>query len=337
MGKSRWRRKGTPNVEMPEWAKEPIYMEAAYNQGCRQPMEEIIERALLRIMFSAVRWEGLTPIESQFIERSLITTGRVLAVKGRPEYSFTNDSVFFGRFSNNEALYDFYGQPYKATAIGLNGLEIEANYDSYVIGYDTTAVSVIAPIVPPRFYLAREMAHRIYDAYAAWQVARETSKSAMIITTPNDQLAKTVKEILTSVTENAPYVVLTNGPQAMGDQIEIQYRNHTELVKVHYDNYINTWGMALDIMGFANAAPNKHERMIVGEMELDQSIANYVSGDWMSAREAFGEQVSKKLGKTIRPINRSKEVREEAMSNVQQMGNSGGDAISPVDKETGRK
>lgn len=276
----------------------PEYLAAAYRvlPYPRNGMYNIIYNTLLRIMFAAVRWEGLTPIESSFIERELIMTGRVLAVK-------TNGGVMFGRFSADSGDCDFYGQPYSVTAVGLNGMSFSAGAGNYVIGYDSNATTMITQMVPPRYPLCDELACRIYNAYAAWIVAMETSKAATILVTPDDATTRTVKRVIQAVTENDPYVVLTNESNVQMSDLQVLFRNHTEHVKVLYDNYINTWGMALDLMGLPNAAPNKHERMIVGEMELDQSLARYVSGDWMSARENFAKEVGRLLGMEIKPVN----------------------------------
>lgn len=272
-------------------------------------MWKIINNTLQRIMFASVKWEGLTPIESSMIERELIMTGRILAVR-------YNDAVFYGRFSDNSGDCDFYGQPYSVTCSGLNGMNFPATAGNFVIGYDTTCINMLTPMVPPRYHLCKDLADRIYNAYAAWIVAMETSKSATILTTPDDKTTRTVKQVIQRVTENDPYIVLTNESDIKVSDIQVLFRNHTEHVKVLYDNYINTWGMALDVMGMSNAAPNKHERMIVGEMELDQSLAKYVSGDWMQARENFSNEVNRLLGQNIHPVNYLAEQLKEARENV---------------------
>lgn len=290
----------------------PEYLNAAFRvlAPARVGMWEIIYSTLMRVMFAAVRWEGLTPVESAVIERELIMSGRVLAVRGK-------GGVYFGRYSSNDPACDFYGQPYAVTCVGYNGTSISAKAGSFVIGYDTNATSRIAAMIPPRYGLCAKLADRIYNAYAAWIVAMETSKAATIITTPDDNTTRTVKQVITRVTENDPYIVLTNESNIAMSDMQVLFRNHTDHVKVLYDNYINTWGMALDIMGMPNAAPNKHERMIVGEMELDQSLARYVSGDWMSARENFAKEVKRLLGEDIRPVNYLAEQIKEARDNGQ--------------------
>lgn len=326
-------------MDMPPEEKQAAYLDAAFTPDFEPwvpPFQQTIRQALLRLLFSAVRWEGVDDVTSRFIERTLLMTGRILAVKSRLDFGKrTPAGVYFGKYNCDSDLFDFYGQPLKVYATGVNGTAIYADYDNYVIGYDTCATSNIGCLALPRFGMIDAMAKRIYDSYAAWQVSRETSKAAMILTVNDDRQEKLVKEALENVSENKPYIIIQNGGAAsasLAAPVEVNFRNNIDLVKLHYDNYVNTWGACLDVMGFPNAAPNKHERMIVGEMELDQSLSRYVGGDWMKARELFAEQVKKKLGLSITPVFATEEIGEEARANVP---GTDGNAVSDLGGKTG--
>lgn len=316
------------------------YLGAQYTAcDCRhRPMYGVIKNSIKRIIFSNFAWEGLTPIESRFIERSLIMYGRVAAVKSKFDIeNRTPDGVYFGKINIYTDKFDFYGQPYGEIGItGLNGIEIKSK--DYAIGYDTTACNTLSAEIPPIYTVIDKLTQVVYEAYSAWVVARETSKSSTIITTNNHRSAKIIRTILNAISENNPYIVLENDP-AM-ENITTDFRNNTEHVKVFYDNYINSWGMVLDILGCENAAPNKHERMIVGEMELNQSFSKYISADRMQAREMFADLVKEKCGKTITPYNYLHEIIHQAeMEDLanEMDGNANTDNISSMEGTAGDK
>lgn len=309
-----FRPRGTPVITGGPPAAEALY--AGNQWRVYQNMSGTFEQfrvALQRIVFSKFKWEGVSPAVSRAIEKMLIMNGRVCAVKRTAaiQEGILPD-IYFGRLSiADDQLYDFYGYPRSITCIGLNGKVIPSMEDQFAIGFDTTAVSVISPMIPPIYSIIDELACKIYNAYDAWQVACETSKAAMIIGAEDDKGVKTITKVLEQVSQNHPYVVVKQPPQMQN--LNVYYRNNTDHVKTFYDNYVNAVGAVMDLLGQPNGAPNKHERMIVGEMELDQSFSRYVAADRMYAREMFAEQVKDRCGVDIKPVDNLDEALKEAM------------------------
>ena len=103
-----------PQQEMyAEYIKGEAYSQAWECCGKDAPVLKAFETALIRILFSNFRYDGLTPAESNMIERNLIMSGRICAVRSNLSVADqTEDGIFFGRISQNEnTLYDFYGYP----------------------------------------------------------------------------------------------------------------------------------------------------------------------------------------------------------------------------------
>ena len=85
--------------------------------------------------------------------------------------------------------------------------------------------------------------------------------------------------------------------------VSADFRTSAENVKTFYDNYVNTWGSLLDMLGAPNSAPNKHERLLTNELEMNQSLARYISGDRLKARRDFISEVNEKFGTNYRVNN----------------------------------
>lgn len=326
-----FRKKGTPTITGGPPAADAMYMGAQYHiSDMMRPGSAYwhFRNAIQRMIFSNFKWEGCTPEESQFIERELIMKGRIAAVKTTTSIeNKVTAGVYFGIPSIAEdTLYDFYGQPKDIGCVGLNGAIALSYNGSWALGYDTTCTTQLSPMIPPIYQMFDKVAENIYNAFSAWRVACETSKSAMIIGTDDDKGVQMITKALKRVTENDPYVVLKQPP--MTQNLTVNFRNNTDHVKVFYDNYINTIGAFMDLLGCPNAAPNKHERMIVGELEMNQSFARYIAEDRLRARDIFAEKVKEKCGKTIKPVN-NLEAAMEAMQN-EQMDSIGGMERNPV-------
>lgn len=323
--------------------KQEMYAEYIRGEAYEQPWEccgkdapilKAFETALIRILFSNFRYEGLTPAESNMIERNLIMTGRICAVRSNMSLTEqTEDGVFFGRISQSDnTLYDFYGYPKSIICVGLNGTEIRASGEDFVLGFDTVALERTQAIIPPIWSLINTFAKRLYNSYSAWMVAMETGKAATVYNTPNERMSRVVKKILEKITANNPYIVLSGENEL--SNITYEFRGNSDHLKVYYDNYVNTWGAFLELLGQPNAAPNKHERMITGELEMNQSIYKAICNDRLTARQNFCDQVREKLGRDIRVVNALEEAMGGGAENVSDVGNNPGDDVSAVDGNT---
>lgn len=324
-----------PQQEMyAEYIKGEAYSQPWECCGKDAPVLKAFETALIRILFSNFRYDGLTPAESNMIERNLIMNGRICAVRSNLSVvDQTEDGVFFGRISQSDnTLYDFYGYPKSIVCVGLNGTEIRASGDDFVLGFDTTALERTQAIIPPIWGLVKTFSYRLYNAYSAWMVAMETGKAATIFNAPNERMGRIVKKILEKITANNPYIVLAGENEL--SNITYEFRGSSDHLKVYYDNYVNTWGAFLELLGQPNAAPNKHERMITGELEMNQSIYKAICNDRLTARRNFCDQVKEKLGKEVRVVNALEEAMGGCAENVSDVGNNPGDDVSAVDGNT---
>lgn len=308
----KFRKKGTPTLDTPPEDMQAEFLGAQYNYWA-QDTYKIIRSTIIKLVFSNFGWEGLDPIQSSFLERILIMNGRALGVKTDLNIEEGTPGGFYvGYYNTDNTKYDFYGQPLEVVCAGLNGMTLRATYPKFSICYDTTAHMNIGVIVPPIFTIIDHLAHFVYDSYSAWRVAMHTSKAATVFNANDTKEANMIKRVLQKVSENDPYIVLQNGNTASMTPVNVSFRNNTDHVKTFYDNYINSWGTVLDMLGFQNAAPNKHERLIVGEMQLNTSMATYVAADRLKAREDFAEEVGKRMGIQIKPYNYLQRMLDEA-------------------------
>lgn len=309
----KFRKKGTPTLDTPPEDMQAEFLGAQYNYY-GEDTYKIIRGTIIKLIFSNFGWEGLKRIESNFLERLLIMNGRALGVKSTLDVvNGTPGGFYVGYFNTENTKYDFYGQPLETVCAGLNGMNLRAVYPNFSICYDTTAHINTGVIVPPIFTLVDKLAGFVYDSYSAWRVAMHTSKAATIFNANDAKEANMIKRVLQKVSENDPYIVLQNGHAANLNPIDISFRNNTDHVKTFYDNYINSWGTVLDMLGFQNAAPNKHERLIVGEMQLNTSMATYVAADRLKAREDFAEEVRERMGIIIKPYNYLQRMLDESV------------------------
>lgn len=307
-----FRKKGAGVLPVPKTEMDAAYiMGEAFNEpweccGRDRSMLDVFQNSILRILFSNFEYTGMSKTEANAIERHLIMKGRVVAARGSGDIVTGEPAgVFFGRLSVENAPdggIDFYGQPRNVRCTGLNGTSIRGYDGQYVIGYDTCAWFNIQTQIPPIYALCMEFAKRIYNAWSAWQVAVQTSKVGTIINVPDNRTARLVQNVLNRVGVNNPYIVLQNAMDGISN-VSAEFRTSAENVKTFYDNYVNTWGSLLDMLGAPNSAPNKHERLLTNELEMNQSLARYISGDRLKARRDFISEVNKKFGTNYRVDN----------------------------------
>lgn len=333
------KRKGLPFIplQMPDmdaaFAGKQFQIEAAHNRTCEDSkMYPIFRDTIYRLIFANFKWEGdITPVEAAMIERQLITTGRIVAVRSTLNVNGKQpEGVYYGYLGMGEGnitnpidinkptefqeTFDFYGQSSMVSCSGLNGTMFTAyNENNYVIGYDTTAVNIISPMITSPISYLDILAHEIDKAYRAWRIAVETNKLGMVFSTPDRAVAQMLQRILQGLSDDKPYVVMQGNLTA---SIETIFRNNNlQGVSVYYQNLLNAWSLVMDVLGIENESAQKRERMVVEEAVRNNSLAKCTGYDRLRARQIFAEQVSKKLGKNIRVSNAFTQLLDENDNN----------------------
>lgn len=285
---------------------------------------EMFKDIILRMFYSNFEWEGLEDHEAHEIEKRLIRNGTLGIVKTRLDVNnLTPDGVFIGAPSwdtSTEALMDFYGRPMTLDVVGMNGKVFSAKtQDDFIIGFDTCAYNITSRRIAPLETYIDSLAWELYDAYAAWKVAVETRKSGAVYQCGDEAIKKRVEKILQSVSENTPWTVFSG---AINQAVEVVFSSHNhEIISSFHNNFMNVWGLVMDIIGVEHSTENKRERNTVTEVQLNRSLARYTGADRLAARERIAEFLTKAKGTTVTVKNRLAEELTEAQDGTQLEGN----------------
>lgn len=258
-----------------------------------------------RLLMSNFKWYGITEKESSQIERLLNEEGRVCAIRSRFNAELRQpDGIFFGRFGAGTDIvtYDFYGYPSSCSCTGYNGIQLTANnQDDFVIGFDTKAHIRQQQEIKPLYSWIDNLASELDDAYSMWKVAADTRKTGLVFRVPDQRSAKLLKQVLGRKIENESYIVIEGSDLSNTEIIPTTYNNN--VLSDYHMNFMNVWGMVLDLMGLENNSQNKRERLVVTEAEMNRSLSRYLGADRLAARKDFAEEINKKFGTDIRVEN----------------------------------
>lgn len=286
-----------------EYAGFQYQMESHCDRG---ELYNIFRDTITRLIYSNFKWYGLEDYEASLIEWMLINVGRVCAVKTSLDLnSRTPAGVWFGRYGTDidNMEYDFYGNPMKASCSGYNGQIFKANSQAdFALGFDTNAIIKSQYITPPVVTMIEPLARLLYNHYMAWRVSVETNKSGVIFQTSTAKSAKILRQALKKISENDPYIVIEGSD--IVNETNILFADRADgTISAYWENFMNTWGCVMDILGLENNSSNKKERLIVSEVELNRSLSRYTSSDRLSARKRFAEELNNKFGMNVQVEN----------------------------------
>lgn len=273
---------------------------------------ELFRDNIKRLIMSNFRWYGITEQESNQIERLLNEEGRICAIRSTFNAELRQpDGIYFGRFgSGNNVTYDFYGFPSSCSCTGYNGIELIANSpNDFVIGYDSKAHIRQQQEIKPVYSWIDNLASELDDAYSMWKVAADTRKTGLVFKVRDTRSAKLLKQVLGRKIENESYIVVEGSELENTEIIPTTYNN--SVLSDYHMNFMNTWGLVLDLLGLENNSQNKKERLIVTEAEMNRSLSRYIGADRLSARKDFADEVNKKFGTNIKVENYLASVVEE--------------------------
>lgn len=302
----------------------------AYNSRLRgTKMHSKFRDSILRLLYSNFAWYGLEPDEANMIENFLILEGRVCAIK--ESFSVedqTADGVYFGRFGTDvpDMRWDFYGNPLKASCSGFSGYIAKADSpDNFVLGFDTMAVQRSQNMTMPLFTYIDDLAVELDKAYSAWKVATETRKIGMVFQCSTPASEKLLKSVLKDLSDGSPFVVVQGDLQGGTEQVQFAPGTGGAIEEFHM-NFMNAWGMVLDILGLENNSQNKRERLVVSEAELNRSLSRYLAADRLRARQIFAEQITKKFGRQVTVENYLASIVDETPEDANKPGRQGEEA-----------
>lgn len=293
----------------------------------------IFKDTILRLLFSNFIWYGLEEIEAQTIERQLIMTGQVGAV--RTMFSIDNqqpEGVYFGRIAPAGDWFDFYGMPFAATVTGYNGIELLGlTQNDWCICFDTTAITTLSPMFTSAYTYVERLAQELDYAYQALQVAVATHKQGLIFHVRDLQEEKILKSVLRKIDANNPFIIKRGGDDISGQQPVMFAPASAQAVTIYYDNFQNAWSMVMDLLGLEHSASQKKERLVVDEAEQNNSLARYIGGDRLRARRKFADALNEKFGMNVRVENYLRSMADEEQNQAdvygQEEDNATGDNI----------
>lgn len=283
----------------------------------------IFKDSIIRLLYSNFIWYGLEDIEARTIEHYLITAGSVVGLRSNFNLEArTPSGIFYGQYSPYGDKYDFYGVPQGAMCSGRNGLVFSTEKpDDFVIGWDTTAVSINSPSIVSIYTYVARLAEELDKAYQALQVAVETHKQGIVFYTESPKETQILQNTLQKISGNNPFIIV-QGNRMQTDQPVLFAPNNTQVVSQYYDNFQNAWSMVMDIIGLEHSTGQKKERLIVDEANQNNSLARYIGGDRLRARKRFAEELNKKFGLNVRVENYLMSIAEEAQDEADKYGKS---------------
>jgi hypothetical protein len=146
-----------------------------------------------------------------------------------------------------------------------------------------------------------KLALELDDAYSAWKVASESRKAGLVFQCADKNTATTLKKVLTSVSENDPFIVVEGN---INDSVQTIFApNNTDTIAQFHMNFMNVWGSVMDLLGLENNSQNKRERLVVTEAEMNRSLSRYLAADRLRARKDFAEEMNRKFNTNIRVEN----------------------------------
>lgn len=268
--------------------------------------EQLFYDSIMRLVYSNFKWYNLEDYEAHEIEYRLVNEGRVAAVQSR--FSLENlspDGIFFGAYGTDTptTTYDFYGNPDSISVTGRNGTILRAtNQDDFAVGYDTMAYYIQSPTIRPITYWAKMLAHDLADTYAAWRVAVDSRKSGLVFVVNDKREASMLRQVLSRKNNNDSYIVVEGG--TFENQMQALFPNYSpDIITEFHENFMNIFGLVMDLLGLENNSTNKRERMIVSEMEMNRSLARYIGADRLAARKQFAEELNEKFGMNVKVEN----------------------------------
>lgn len=334
------KKKGTPYIPVQPADMTAEFAGYQYNlsreRTCRQSrMYPIFRDTIERLIMSNFKWYGIEPYEAHMIEWCLNYQGRVCAVKSEFNLETRSpDGIFFGFMGTDvpDLKYDFYGLPQSISCSGLNNaVYVAETPDKFAICFDSMQHNRNGTMITPIMARIETLCQELDDAYQAWKVAAETRKCGMVFNCTNERVAKILRQVLTKVSANDPYIVVQGD---IGNDVDVLFsNNNTEAISEYRMNFMNVWGSIMDLIGLENNSQNKRERLVVTEAELNRSLSRYVAADRLQARKNFAEEISKKFGKKVDVENYLASMIIESPNEANILGDEMGDSSTKETEE----
>lgn len=306
------RKKRLPFIPLQKYDQDAAYagmqylIENAQNDSWNDSgMHSFFKDSIYNLLYANFKWEGdITPVEAHAIERMLIQTGMVCAVRSQfDEETQSPAGIYYGRYNTagaDNVTYDFYGYPSAAACTGLNGVVIRAT-ENFVLGHDSLAYNYVSPIVSPLESHVSRIACLLDEAYQSWRVAVETHKQGIVFDAPDNATFNLLSATLKKISANNPFII-TRGI-AGADRVNTLFRTGGhDAVTVYYQNFLNVWSLVLDLLGIENEAENKRERLVVEEAIRSGSLSRCLGQNRLAARQEFARELQK-LGVSVTVSN----------------------------------